>query len=208
MGSDDGRWCYIVSHWLSLYFTQNDPWYDGCWVFWCSYLRIFGFHHKESQVLFCLPQFSVFHHDYYIIFICMIVYIFMPFFIFHSFILHLSYLLMLIFSSSYNSFVSQLATENSSILIRYWSLIFHPFNLVFEVCFHYWHPFDELFHGNTQYWWKIPTHCGLVTRYRICRTSLRVKFMGPTWSPPGAARNQVGPMLATWTLLSGFPSLF
>ena len=25
--------------------------------------------------------------------------------------------------------------------------------------------------------------------------------MGPTWGPPGAHRTQVGPMLATWTLL-------
>ena len=29
------------------------------------------------------------------------------------------------------------------------------------------------------------------------------KFMGPTWGLPGAARSQVGPMLAPWTLLSG-----
>ena len=29
------------------------------------------------------------------------------------------------------------------------------------------------------------------------------RFMGPTWSPPGAKRTQVGPMLAPWTLLSG-----
>ena len=27
--------------------------------------------------------------------------------------------------------------------------------------------------------------------------------MGPTWGPPGADRSQVGPMWATWTLLSG-----
>ena len=31
--------------------------------------------------------------------------------------------------------------------------------------------------------------------------------MGPTWGPPGATRAQVGPMLATWTLLSGTPAL-
>ena len=29
------------------------------------------------------------------------------------------------------------------------------------------------------------------------------KFMGPTWSPPGSCRPQMGPMLAPWTLLSG-----
>ena len=31
------------------------------------------------------------------------------------------------------------------------------------------------------------------------------KFMGPTWGPPGSCRPQMGPMLATWTLLSGDP---
>ena len=30
------------------------------------------------------------------------------------------------------------------------------------------------------------------------------KFMGPTWGPPGSCRPQIGPMLAPWTLLSGF----
>ena len=29
------------------------------------------------------------------------------------------------------------------------------------------------------------------------------RFMGPTWGPSGSCRPQVGPMLATWTLLSG-----
>ena len=29
------------------------------------------------------------------------------------------------------------------------------------------------------------------------------RFMGPTWGPPGSCRPQMGPMLATWTLLSG-----
>ena len=29
------------------------------------------------------------------------------------------------------------------------------------------------------------------------------KFMGPTWSPSGSCRSQMGPMLAPWTLLSG-----
>ena len=30
------------------------------------------------------------------------------------------------------------------------------------------------------------------------------KFMGPTWGPPGSCRPQRVPMLAPWTLLSGF----
>ena len=30
------------------------------------------------------------------------------------------------------------------------------------------------------------------------------RFMGPTWGPPGTDRTQVGPMLAPWTLLSGY----
>ena len=33
--------------------------------------------------------------------------------------------------------------------------------------------------------------------------TLTARFMGPTWGPSGADRTQVGPMLASWTLLSG-----
>ena len=33
------------------------------------------------------------------------------------------------------------------------------------------------------------------------------KFMGPTWVPPGSCRPQMGPMLAPWTLLSGYVSV-
>ena len=35
------------------------------------------------------------------------------------------------------------------------------------------------------------------------RHSMIAKFMGPKWGSPGAGRTQVGPMLATWTLISG-----
>ena len=31
-----------------------------------------------------------------------------------------------------------------------------------------------------------------------------IKFMGPTWGPPGSWRSQMGCMLAPWTLLSGW----
>ena len=34
-------------------------------------------------------------------------------------------------------------------------------------------------------------------------TPLIARLMGPTWSPSGADRTQVGPMLVPWTLLSG-----
>ena len=34
--------------------------------------------------------------------------------------------------------------------------------------------------------------------------ALIARFVGPTWGPSGADRTQVGPMLAPWTLLSGF----
>ena len=38
-----------------------------------------------------------------------------------------------------------------------------------------------------------------------CNTlpALIARFMGPTWGPPGADKTQVGPMWATWKLLSG-----
>ena len=42
----------------------------------------------------------------------------------------------------------------------------------------------------------------LVT-YAILLTALIERLMGPTWGPSGADRTQVGPMLASWTLLSG-----
>ena len=32
------------------------------------------------------------------------------------------------------------------------------------------------------------------------------RFMRPTWGPPGSCRPQMGPMLAPWTLLSGYLS--
>ena len=42
-----------------------------------------------------------------------------------------------------------------------------------------------------------------LTRGQQCISPLIAWFMGPTWGPPGADGTQVGPMLATWTLLSG-----
>ena len=35
-------------------------------------------------------------------------------------------------------------------------------------------------------------------------TTLIARFMGPTWGPSGAGRPQEGPILAPWTLLSGY----
>ena len=32
--------------------------------------------------------------------------------------------------------------------------------------------------------------------------------MGPTWGPPGSSRPQTGPMLAPWTLLSGYAKFY
>ena len=44
---------------------------------------------------------------------------------------------------------------------------------------------------------------GFLNIFYFMVTTLITRFMGPTWGPPGAARTQAGPMLATWTLLSG-----
>ena len=41
--------------------------------------------------------------------------------------------------------------------------------------------------------------------HRASTIYLIARFMGPTWSLPGAHRTQVGPMWATWTLLSRMP---
>ena len=42
-------------------------------------------------------------------------------------------------------------------------------------------------------------------RKSVTRRTQIVRFMWPTWDPPGADRTQMGPMLAPWTLLSGNP---
>ena len=42
-----------------------------------------------------------------------------------------------------------------------------------------------------------------MSAHRHLMVSPIARFMGPTWSPSGADRTQVGPMLAPWTLLSG-----
>ena len=46
-------------------------------------------------------------------------------------------------------------------------------------------------------------HKGPVQDMWRCMLSLLVRFMGPTWGPPGPCRPQMGPMLAPWTFLSG-----
>ena len=44
---------------------------------------------------------------------------------------------------------------------------------------------------------------------RNCPVPFQIaRFMRPTWGPPGADRTQMGPMLAPWTLLSGFPPVW
>ena len=43
----------------------------------------------------------------------------------------------------------------------------------------------------------------IVVKVARVNQSLIAMLMGPTWSPSGADRTQMGPMLAPWTLLSG-----
>ena len=50
-----------------------------------------------------------------------------------------------------------------------------------------------------RYWLIHPSTCNGLLEL----ASQIAKFMGPTWDPPGSCRPQTGPMLATWTLLSG-----
>ena len=38
----------------------------------------------------------------------------------------------------------------------------------------------------------------------VCLHAQIAKFMGPTWGPSGTCRPQMGPILAPWTLLSGW----
>ena len=55
------------------------------------------------------------------------------------------------------------------------------------------------------------THCAVGMWFLLCDfqtnftgDTLVARFMGPRWDPSGADRTQVGPMLAPWTLLSGY----
>ena len=51
--------------------------------------------------------------------------------------------------------------------------------------------------------WSRWTNNPILELSNTAMTSLIARFVGPTWSPSGADRTQVGPMLAPWTLLSG-----
>ena len=46
--------------------------------------------------------------------------------------------------------------------------------------------------------------CRFVSHDDVNEHTQIAKFMGPTWGPPGSCRPQMGPMLAPWTLPSGY----
>ena len=46
------------------------------------------------------------------------------------------------------------------------------------------------------------------TRERMSNTTPIARFIGPPWGQPGTDRIEVGPMLAAWTLLSGYNCRF
>ena len=62
---------------------------------------------------------------------------------------------------------------------------------------------------NGSIWWRHHEQNGcvdknmLLVNFRIGMTTLRARFMGPTWGPSGTDRTHVSPMWAPWTLLSG-----
>ena len=49
--------------------------------------------------------------------------------------------------------------------------------------------------------WTVQSSKVLICTHK--NVSLITRFLEPTWGPSGAERTQVGPMLASWTLLSG-----
>ena len=57
------------------------------------------------------------------------------------------------------------------------------------------------------YWDVSVPYCDFGDVVRRQNTSLIARFMGPTWDLPGADRTHVGPMLATWILLSGLVNI-
>ena len=54
------------------------------------------------------------------------------------------------------------------------------------------------------YWFWRGCNSWYLGRLKWKNDTLIARFMGPTRGPPGADRTQVGPIWATWTLLSGY----
>ena len=50
-------------------------------------------------------------------------------------------------------------------------------------------------------WFLGPFSINISAKFIHYICSQIVKFMGPTWGPPGSCRPQMGPILAPWTLL-------
>ena len=67
---------------------------------------------------------------------------------------------------------------------------------------------------NTLITFLIANSCFITSDYNMIETCAKAsaefgfaqitKFTGPIWGPPGSWRPQMGPMLAPWTLLSGW----
>ena len=55
---------------------------------------------------------------------------------------------------------------------------------------------------------ELPSITMLVLGHCYSSYTLRSRFMGPTWCPPGSCRPQMGPMMAQWTLLYGYLQRF
>ena len=77
--------------------------------------------------------------------------------------------------------------------------LFNAFNMVTiwqNKCLHGWYARSAVIFRWTFLW-----------RHPVCNTGRKppqiAKFMGLTWGPPGTCRPQMGPILASWTLLWG-----
>ena len=91
--------------------------------------------------------------------------------------------------SSVNSMSHQTCTQfGCDVLCCSYVTVISPFMLMF--CF------QGCVNGNKQI-----LDCPTASAVTI---ALIARFIGPTWGLPGADRTQVGPMLAQWSLLSGW----
>ena len=62
---------------------------------------------------------------------------------------------------------------------------------------------ERLIASNNRYYLKSNIDCLCKYSELFSMYTLIARFIRPTWSPSGAGRALVGPMLAPWTLLSG-----
>ena len=110
---------------------------------------------------------------------------------------------LIIFVHISRKFVHESPIDNKTALVQMIALSEHLWchtltrvSMYIDICVCYIYIYTCMYINITQPGWILHNNLAWCT--------LMARFMGPTWGPSGAARTQVGPMLALWTLLAGY----